>query len=94
MYALLESIRADRQSEAAPDASNHISTAATERNNSPGALEKPIELDTDVDGDVASIQLTDSNSDTSESMEKPSVRKVRLPAVSQRTPSLKLRRRD
>lgn len=95
MYALLDSIKADRQSEAAPDASNHVSTAGTERLDSSaggGALE-PIELDTDVVGDVASIQLTDSDSVNSKTPEKPSVRRVRLPGASQRSPSLKLRRR-
>ena len=96
VYALLDSIKADRQSEAAPDVSNHMSTAGTERLDSSvgdGPHEEPVELDTDVAGDVASIQLIVSDGDNSENSEKPSVRRVRLPGASQRTPSLKLRRR-
>lgn len=91
----MDSIKADRQSEAAPDTNDHMSTSATATSGSKsgGPLEEPIEIDTD--GDVASIQLTKSDSDSSESSEKPSVsvRKLRLPGASQRTPSLKLRRR-
>lgn len=96
VYALLDSIKADRQSEAAPDASNHISTAGIETfdgSEGSGAREEPIELDTDALGDVASIQLIDSDSDKSKITEKPLVRRVRLPGASQRSPSLKLRRR-
>ena len=93
MYALLDSIKAERQSEAT-DTDNHASTSASERNGSEsqGPQAAPVELDTDVRGEVPSIQLS-SDTESGESPEKPLVRRVRLPGASQRTSSLKLRRR-
>ena len=96
VYALLDKIKAERESEAAPDMNDHVSTAETGRSGSSGneaSSEDPIEL-TDVGGEVVSLQPTNPKTDSSDSPEKPLVRRVRLPGARQRTPSLKLRRRN
>ncbi len=101
MYALLDRVKAERQDHEVADVPQHQgnqaasptnSTTSDSENHSQDVINHDITLDDE--GDIATLQLDAIDGDTSPEQNLPSVRKVRLPGASQRTSTLKLRKRS
>jgi len=100
VYALLDRVKAERQDHGVADVPEHQgnqaaspnSTTSDSENHSPDATKYDIILGDE--GDIATLQLDAIDGDTSPKQNLPSVRKVRLPGASQRTSTLKLRKRS
>ncbi len=99
VYALLDRVKAERQDHGVADVPEHQgnqaaspnSTSSDSENHSQEATSHDIVLDDE--GDIATLQLDAIDGDTSPEQNLPSVRKVRLSGASQRTSTLKLRKR-
>lgn len=101
VYALLDRVKAERQDHEVADVSQHQGNqAASPINNTISDFENHSQdgmnhdMSLDDEGDVATLQLDAIDGDTSPEQKLPSVRKVRLPGASQRTSTLKLRKRS
>ena len=101
VYALLDRVKAERQDHGVADVSQHQGNqAASPINNTISDFENHSQdgmnhdMSLDDEGDVATLQLDAIDGDTSPEQKLPSVRKVRLPSASQRTSTLKLRKRS
>ena len=100
MYALLDRVKAERQDHEAADVPQHHGNQAASPNSTTSDSESHSLDATKYDiilgdeGDIATLQLDAIDGDTSPKQNLPSVRKVRLPGASQRTSTLKLRKRS
>ncbi|KAA6427206.1 MAG: putative ribosome-binding factor chloroplastic-like [Trebouxia sp. A1-2] len=100
VYALLDRVKAERQDHEVADVPQHQvnqaastnSTTSDSENHSQNVTSHDIILDDE--GDIATLQLDATDSNTSPEQNLPSVRKVRFPGASQRTSTLKLRKRS
>jgi len=101
VYALLDRVKAERQDHEVADVSQHQDNQAASpsdgitsdsENHSQHVINQDIILDDE--GDIATLQLDAIDGDTAPEQKLPSVRKLRLPGASQRTSTLKLRKRS
>ena len=99
MYALLDRVKAERQNSGDADVTRHQDSSATPSQDSTTSnteRQPQQRAGTELydEDSIATLQLQAVGDDMTPEQKSPSVRKLRLPGASQRTSTLKLRKRN
>lgn len=98
MYALLDRVKAERQDHEVMDSSEAEGSTGTSVHSNMPEQKDHQHVSSDQksfdEGDLATLQLHAVDDNTSQEHKNPSVRKLKLPGASQRTSTLKLRKRQ
>ena len=99
MYALLDRVKAERQDFREADVTRHhdspaISSEETTVSDNESHSQQHTGTEVYDEDSIATLQLHNVGSDMTPEQKSPSVRKLRLPGASQRTSTLRLRKRS